>query len=227
MTDPQAHKAPKGRTFRVAEAARAVLSRPGLPYWGAALALLLLLPALRLGLQADDYFVRMVALGCPGLPDMEISPLDCFSFADGVPEHNRLKLEQDLLPWWVHETASVSFFRPLSALTHCFDFRFLEPAWWLMHLHSLLWYALLCVAAGFLYRRMIPLAWVAGLAALFFALDDAHGIPAAWLSNRNAVMTTLSGVLVLIAHDAWRRGHWRPGAPLAWLAKRSHFWPAL
>ncbi|MCX5771710.1 MAG: hypothetical protein NTZ09_15775, partial [Candidatus Hydrogenedentes bacterium] len=114
--------------------------------------------------------------------------------------------------------ANLSFFRPLSALTHYADFRFFRSAWWLMHAHSLLWYGLLCAMVALLYRRMLPVPWVAGLAALLYAIDDAHGIPAGWLANRNALMTTLFGVLVLISHDAGRRGAMRSGVLLATLS---------
>jgi hypothetical protein len=80
-----------------------------------------------------------------------------------------------------------------------------------MHVQSVLWYGILAVAVAFLYRRFISIAWVAGLAALLYAIDDAHGTPVGFLSNRNAVMATLFGVLTLIVHDKWRRGNLRIG----------------
>ena len=51
-------------------------------------------------------------------------------------------------------------------------------------------------------------AWTAGLAALLFAIDDAHGLPAGWLANRNALIATLFGMLALLFHDKWRREKW-------------------
>jgi hypothetical protein len=56
------------------------------------------------------------------------------------------------------------------------------------------------------------LTWVAGLAALLYVIDDARALPAAWLANRNALVTTFFGVSAIIAHDRWRRFGWRTGA---------------
>jgi len=191
--------------------AKQELARPRIIVFAALAGVLLTLPALRTGIYLDDYDLRFAAKGFPGLPDVGGSRLDCFSFADGNLEHNRVRIDWGLLPWWAVPDANLSFCRRLSALTHFIDFEYLEPAWWVMHLESLLWYAALCAAAALLYRRIIPVPWVAGLAAMFYAIDDAHGIPAGWLSNRNAVLYTFFGVLVLLAHDAWRRRGWRPG----------------
>jgi hypothetical protein len=65
---------------------------------------------------------------------------------------------------------------------------------------------------------MLPSASVAGLAALLFAVDDAHGMPAVWLANRNATIGAFFGLLTLIVHDRWRRDGRRTGAVLAPLA---------
>jgi hypothetical protein len=87
-----------------------------------------------------------------------------------------------------------------------------------MHVQSLLWFAGAIAAAALFYRRLLVPAWVAGLAALLFAVDDAHGMPAVWLANRNANIGVLFGLIALIAHDRWRRDGWRPGALIAPLA---------
>lgn len=181
----------------------------------AGLGLLLLSPSLFTGLNADDHYLRAALEGFPGLPDLGLNWLDCFTFADGNPEHNTVRKECGLMPWWAAPEAKVSFFRPLSALTHLFDQWLLEPHFVLMHLHSFAWYALLCILLGVLYRRLAPLPWIAGLAVLMYAVDDAHGIPAGWLSGRNAVLTALAGVIVLLAHHRWRSCGWKPGFPLA------------
>jgi len=77
-----------------------------------------------------------------------------------------------------------------------------------MHLQSLLWFAGAVVAAAVFYRRLLLPVWVAGLAALLFAIDDAHGMPAVWLANRNASIGVFFGLVALIAHDGWRRDGW-------------------
>ncbi|MDT8303942.1 MAG: hypothetical protein RQ760_20845, partial [Sedimentisphaerales bacterium] len=73
------------------------------------------------------------------------------------------------------------------------------------------WYAALAIAITCLYRRFLSITWVAGLAALLYVIDDAHGMPVGFLANRNAVMATLFGVLTLIIHDKWRRENLRIG----------------
>jgi hypothetical protein len=88
-----------------------------------------------------------------------------------------------------------------------------------MHAHSLLWFAALLAAAGALYRRLSASAAVAGLSALLYAVDDAHGFAAGWLANRNGLMAALFGLLCLHAYARWRAAGWKAGAVLAplWL----------
>jgi hypothetical protein len=59
--------------------------------------------------------------------------------------------------------------------------------------------------AGLLYRRLIAAAWVAGLATLLFAWDDAHSFVVVWIANRNAILAGLFGLLALYFHDRGRR----------------------
>ncbi len=81
-----------------------------------------------------------------------------------------------------------------------------------MHLHSLLWLGALVVAAALLYRRILGPTWVAGLAALLYAVDDAHAAPAAYIANRNALIATCFGVLCLLCFARSRQEGWRPGS---------------
>jgi hypothetical protein len=83
-----------------------------------------------------------------------------------------------------------------------------------MHLQSLLLYGLLVLVTARLYRQVMTPTWVAGLATLLFAVDDAHGGAVAWIAARNSLLVTLFGVLALLAHDGWRRHGWRAGAVL-------------
>jgi len=137
---------------------------------------------------------------------------------DGNEELNRRALEEGRILWWTHPKLKLAFLRPVSSVTHWLDFRIWPNQFWLMHVQSLLWFAGAIVAAALLYRRLLVPAWVAGLAALLFAVDDAHGMPAVWLANRNANVGVLFGLIALIAHDRWRRDGWRPAAFVAPLA---------
>ena len=49
------------------------------------------------------------------------------------------------------------------------------------------------------------------MAALLWAIDDAHGTPVGFLANRSTILATLFGVLTLLAHDRLRRDGWRMG----------------
>jgi hypothetical protein len=70
------------------------------------------------------------------------------------------------------------------------------------------------MAVAFFYRRFATVPLVAGLAALLYAIDDAHSMPAGFLSNRNALIATFFGVLAIISHDRWRRDNWHAGIAL-------------
>jgi len=83
-----------------------------------------------------------------------------------------------------------------------------------MHAQSLVWFGALIALVTLLYRRLSGVTWVAGLAALLFAIDDTHGLAAGWLANRNALVAAVFGVLALIVHDYHRRGTFRSGERL-------------
>ena len=190
---------------------RALALRP-LPILLALLAVMLAMPAVWTGWQQDDLVQRFFLLGNAGAHGERQSAIDMFGFLDGSSARNQELMDIGVLPWWTLPTLRISFWRPLSALSHCLDYVLWPQSGMLMHAQSLLWFAALVAAAGFLYRRIMGAAWVAGLAALFFALDDAHGLAAGWLANRNALIAGLFGVLALISHDRWRREAWKPGA---------------
>jgi hypothetical protein len=175
---------------------------------------LLCAPSLRLGLQADDHYLRMALSDPPLAPEWSRSPVSLFSFFDSAATV-RHALETGVVPWWTNPGLRLAFFRPLAGLTHWVDFRLWPHHPWLMHVHSLLWFGGTIAIATILYRRLMGPGWVAGLAALVFALDDAHASPAAWLANRNAVLGTLFGLAALGCHDRWRRLGWRAGLFLA------------
>jgi hypothetical protein len=175
------------------------------------LALLLTLPSLWTGLWADDYFHCILLTGNDPLGFQNEPTLDIFRFLDGDPVTTGRMMDAGVAPWWTLPEIKASFFRPLTAVTHWLDYSLWPASPELMHLHSLLWFAALVVAVSALYRLTITPAWIAGLAALLYAVDDARGMPVAWLANRNALIATLLGVLVLIAYIRWRRDGWRWG----------------
>jgi hypothetical protein len=196
---------------------RTWLAHRRLPLVLSLLAVLLCAPSLWLGLYADDY-VLWAALADPSpAPALARSPWRLFAFIDSEPALRRM-MDFGGVPWWTSPGLRLAFFRPLAGLTHWVDFRLWPQHPWLMHVQSLLWFGAAIGAAAVLYRRLVRPEWVAGLAALAFAIDDAHASPADWIANRNATIAALFALLALIAHDRWRRDGWRPGLVLGPLA---------
>lgn len=194
---------------------RTLLGHRRIPIAAALIAVVLALPALWTGLHSDDFALRLALRDDAAFPAQSGSPMHLFSFADGDPERNLRAMDAGLLPWWSVETLRLSFWRPLAALTHILDYVLWPESPAMMHLQSLIWFAILIVSAAALYRRILGATWIAGAAALLFAVDDAHAVAATWLASRNVVLSGLFSILALIAHDCWRRDDSRSGALVA------------
>jgi hypothetical protein len=175
----------------------------------ALLAAILTAPALGAGLATEDYVFRSTTR----LP-FSWSTVNLFGGPD-IPGAAQVGREAGVLPWLSSESLHLSFWRPLSSLTHQLDYRLLGRAVPLMHLESILLYALLVFLVARLVRRFFEPAWLAGLAALAFAIDDAHGHAVGWLSNRSALLAGVFGIGALYAHDRWRRDGARFALPLS------------
>lgn len=190
------------------------LTHPRLPVALALVAMTLVLPSLGVGLQFDDYLLRSTVRTTPNA----ITAIQhLFVFMDGDARHTQQRMDSGAFPWWALPEGQVAFWRPLAALTHWLDFQGWPTALALMHAQNILWFGALIFAAATLYRQLSPHTSVAGLAALLYAVDDAHGFAVGWLSNRNTLMAALFGVLTLSAHHRSRGASWRMGrfaAPL-------------
>jgi hypothetical protein len=178
------------------------------------IALALSIPSLFTGWQQDDLVHRYYLLGYPDVSGNRLSPFELFNFSNGDSSRTHALIDAGLVPWWTLATVRLSFWRPLASLTHWLDYLLWPQSSVMMHLQNLFWFGALIVVTAFLYRRFLGTPWVAGLAALFFALDDAHGLPAGWIANRNALISAFFGVLALLVHDRWRRESWRAGVLL-------------
>jgi hypothetical protein len=194
-----------------------LLCHPRLPIFAALIAMLLVFPSLRVGWLFDDDFHRLTIRGSTRCSVFSGSIWDLFRFLDGNPGRTLELMDYGGLPWWTVPEAKGSFWRPLTILTHWIDYRLWPDLAWPMHVQSILWYGLLVLATAALYRRMMGAGIAAGLAAFLFAVDDAHSMPATWLSNRNAIVSGVCGVLAILAHDRWRRQGRTASALPAWL----------
>ena len=183
------------------------LARPSIGWLGALLAMVLSVTAIGSHRVFDDF---IVALGTreprsPVLPAPRLGALDLFTFTNGLPaENSRLADLGSMLPWWSDPRLEVAFFRPASSLTHWLDEALWPEPVSLHYVQSLVWLGLLVAVVARYYRTLEGSSTVAGLAALLYAVDDAHGAAVAWLSNRNSLIAATLGVMALIAHHRWR-----------------------
>ncbi len=177
-----------------------------LPAFVFGLALLLCFPALLGGLMLDDFPHQMAFQ-----PDFPIQPggprgdWDLFRFMGPDRSYFRYQQELGLMPWWTTPTIRLAFLRPLSSLSHALDYRLWPDKPWLMHLESVLIYCGIALLLGRLYRRLLGVTIAAAVAAVMFALDDAHSLPIVWIANRNALWAMLFGVFALSSFIANRR----------------------
>jgi hypothetical protein len=176
------------------ERLRDLLESRWAPLFLAALVVALALPALRHGLQADDnVFLTLVSDGHRPWYLFYFSPA---AIASGV--------EVGAFPWWSSPSLTFEFLRPLASVMHWFEFTNFPHLPALMRALSILLYAATVACATLAYRELLPAA-PAALAALLFAIDDGHAVPAAWISARNTQLAALFSVLALLLHLRGRR----------------------
>jgi len=189
------------------------LTHPLWPLAAALIAVILTLPAIGAGLRFDDYHAKILFLHPDSPFRLMDSPLDLFRFCKGSGQMAQLK---DMgAPWYTSDNLRAGFWRPLASATHWLDY-LLWPNWpSLMHFHSILWYAAAAAVVACAYRRFMGQTVAAGLAALLYAVEDAHGMVVGFVANRNDLPAIVFGVLALLVHDRWRRERWRAGAVAA------------
>lgn len=170
-------------------------------------ALLLSLPALWVGFQLDDNIQRLMILNSTTQSDIVNRTIDLFTFISGDPVEYQTLMDKGILPWWTLPDMKASFWRPLTSITHLYDYLFFPDNPVIMHVHSLVWFALLLGIVAVLFRQYLGQGWLPGLAFILYAIDDAHGYPIGWLANRNSLLTAFFGCVTLVFYDRWLRHH--------------------
>lgn len=188
----------------------AMLAHRRWPWVAALVGVLLASPAVGAGLQLDDHLHRFL-VGQHARGEALGPWWDLYVAAEGDAALTHARMDVGFSPWWTLPELRLRFLRPVAAATHYVEYAVWPSAAWLMHAQSLAWYAGLVVAVGALLRRWLGPTWVAGLGTLLYAIDDAHATPVAWIAQRNALVSALLVVLVLLVHDRARRDRWRPG----------------
>lgn len=163
-----------------------------------------MLPSLDTGLSADDYLHELILRGSHVLDGFDRPRLDIFRFCD--PRYFEGWLRQGIFTWWDDPNTRLAFFRPVSALTHYVDHTLWPDSAWLMHLHSLLWGALVLFGVRALFRQLVSDRLVCALALALYALDDARAWFVSWVASRNGVVATAFSVWALYFFVRGRRG---------------------
>jgi hypothetical protein len=199
---------------RLVRRAPELLGRGWLPSAAILLALLLVSPSLGVGPVGDDFMHMARVDPRVHAPGFAYAPFDLFTFVSGDPSQRAVLMEEGVFGWWMAPDFRMSFWRPLASLTHVLDQRLWPRSSVLAHAQSMLWFVALLAVLGALYRRFDP-PWVAHLALLLYAVDDARGWVVGWTANRNALVAATFAFSALLTHDRARRDGMRAGT---WLA---------
>ena len=187
------------------------------PLVAAAVAVLLSLPSLRNGLILDDLYHKEVLRGSSAYRDLIGPPSEMFRFFRGDPVRTGRMMDIGVFPWWTDPTLKAEFLQAVTILTHRLDYALWPGSPALMHAQSLFWLGTAVAAAAVFYRRMMGATWIAAVAALLFAVDDARGTTVGFIANRNVLIAATFGFSALVFHDRWRRQASRASAILAML----------
>jgi hypothetical protein len=190
MSEHAAAVAPSASPSSDPPASASTLTRASRLAWYAcwALGLLLLLPGLRVGPVFDDWFHAQDATA-PGAWRSWFGLYEFFR-ADQV---NPLR-EYGVLPWWSDDRLSIAFFRPLSSALLAIDHRWLDGGGFWSHVHALLWYGLVVLAAARVLRLLFDRAQARWASALF-AISSVHVLPLAFVASLYAHVAALFALL--------------------------------
>ena len=163
----------------------------------------------------DDWYQMSVLENSLPYPPDTHSLFGLFSFYDGNPDRMRAMIETAGLPWWTDPELLISFFRPLSEATHWLDHKLWPANGYWIHWHSILWYLLLISAVWLMARRIQGANWITGLGLLIYTVDAGHIAATGWIANRNALIATFLGSLVIYFYHRLQSEQWQPGKYLA------------
>ncbi|MEK7794167.1 MAG: hypothetical protein AAB353_06540 [Candidatus Hydrogenedentota bacterium] len=181
-----------------------LLERPRAAWYVIGIAMVLWSPVLVTGLWLDDFW-HWTVLDAPGVLTQYLrAPYEMFTFANGDPGRTVQIMEMGLFPWWTDPELKVSFWRPITALTHRLDYALWPDSPVLMPAQNLVWWGATLVLVSALYRRFLGAGRIAALALLLYAVDDSRAAPIAWVANRNCLLSLFFGFAALFAYDRWR-----------------------
>jgi hypothetical protein len=176
------------------------------PFWIGllvALAVVVQLPAVGAQFMADDYDqAAMIEGRFPGGQ----GPFNLYDF---INNGNRSEIiDLGVFPWFMSPKLFIRLLRPLPSALLWADHRLFGKDALLPHIHSLLWWALACVAVYALLAQCFNKR-VAFIGTIAYTFAPCHSFPLVWLANREALVSNALGALSLAAYARWREA---PGA---------------
>jgi hypothetical protein len=120
------------------------LSSPGVSWQVALLALVMSLPAVTMGLVADDYELALAVTR---------DPWSAYTFYDDKQAVLDARA-RGMAPWWIDSELRQRFFRPLSSLSLALDFRIFPDSALPLHVENSILYAVIVLIVAALYRAL-------------------------------------------------------------------------
>ena len=200
-----------------------LLSHPLLPWFIAIAAMLITLSSLKAGIYSDDEIREAMLTPRNALKDMGLFPADSHFFKNAVMTLYTWSVKKNVhkslgmsYPWWGDKDLAINFWRPLSSATLWLDYKLWPKKPALMHLESILWFALAAFFVSFWYRRLVG-GWAAGVAAILFVTNLEFPAVVAWIAARYAIMTLAFGISAILCHHAWRASGSKIAAAASWV----------
>jgi len=196
-----------------------LLRRVPFEVWAAALALVLSLPALWFGFSCDDHVHRAIFEGKIPVSRPRVSPYGLFAFVVD-PKMTKVTIAFGVMPWWTSPDLQISFWRPLTELTHGLDAWLWPDSAIGAHAFSVGLYVCAAFLAARLYRELGMERIAAIVAAFVYACDDGHATAVGWIAARSGLVATVCVFACLRAHHRfWTNGaRGSLGLACAWFA---------
>lgn len=178
------------------------LERPRVRTAVLVLSLVLVAPSLFAGFALDDLVLLAEQRDPDSLKLALHAPFDLFRWA--TPANVHALIDGGGFAWWTSDQLRMAFMRPLSSLTHAVDYWLWPDNALAMHLHNLLWFALVLAATAFAYSKLLGRGWTFGVALAMFAFDVTHATPVGWIAARNALVSAAFATLSIAFHHQAR-----------------------
>ena len=119
---------------------------------------------------------------------------------------------------WAFKTTHAEFWHPLTWLSHMLDWELYGANGRGHHLTSLVFHGVNTLLLFLVFERMTGAPWRSAFVAAFFALHPLHVESVAWIAERKDVLSTLFGLVALLAYTGYARRRRRGAYILALVA---------